>query len=131
MAQQINLYNPELHPKQEFLTAALMARVIVGFTLVLGGFGWSLTHEAGKLAQQREEWVRRALDEQAKLVQVTQQNPAPVNSLALQAEIKAVEEKLHERTRVVEVLKSSTVASGGGFSGLLQGFARQGVQGLW
>ncbi|HEY3325702.1 MAG TPA: hypothetical protein VGK14_00870 [Novimethylophilus sp.] len=131
MAQQINLINPELRPKFELLTAALMAKVVAAFALLLGIYAWSLSHEATKLAQQREEWAHRTQDEQSKLLQVAQRNPVRTVSQVLQAEIKMTAEKVSEREKVFAALKSGSIRSRAGFSGLLHGFARQSVNGLW
>lgn len=131
MAQQINLINPELRPRLESLTAAVMVRVVAAFALLLGIYAWSLSHEAARLAQQREELTRRTQDEQNRLLQVTRQNPARAASQVLQAEIKMTAEKVREREKVFAVLKSGSTRSRAGFSGLLQGFARQSVNGLW
>jgi len=131
MAQQINLFNPELSPKREVLTAGLMAGIILVFALLLGVYGWSLAQQADKLSRQRDDWVQRVQNEQNRLVQVTQQNPPRVASLTLPIEIKTAEEKLHDREKAFEMLRNGMLGSGSGFSTLLQGFARQSVNGLW
>ncbi len=131
MAQQINLLNPGLRPQQELLTPVFMLKMVAVFSLLLGVYGWSLSHEASKLAAERAAWMQRGQDEQNRLLQTIQQNPAHLPSKSLQAEIEAAARKLQERAKVFAALKSGSARSRAGFSGLLQGFARQGVNGLW
>jgi hypothetical protein len=69
--------------------------------------------------------------EQDTVVQLVRQFPARTSSKTLQDEIVAVQEKVHQRQQVFKVLESGVVGSKGGFSGLMQAFAHQGVNGLW
>lgn len=131
MAQQINLINPELRPKLELLTAALMLKVVAAFAVLLGVYAWSLSQEAARLLQQRDAWALRTQDEQNKLVRLTQQNPVRAASPALQAEIRLTAGKVHERESVFAALNNGSFRSRAEFSGLLQGFARHNVNGLW
>ncbi|TSA50734.1 MAG: hypothetical protein D4R48_00895 [Nitrosomonadales bacterium] len=131
MAQQINLLGKEFLPKRELLTAGFMVKVAVGFVLVLVAYVWFVTQEAGKLAGERDEWARRAQEGQARLMQAVKQAPTPESSKALQAEIAVLEENAHAREQVLAVLKSGAVGEGGGFSGMLQAFARQSLNGVW
>lgn len=131
MAQQINLVNPALYPKQELLTAATILQVAVGFMLLLGVYGGYLNRQVSDLSHQRADWVKRAQDEQIRLVQVTQQYPVLQPSKQLGEELAMMEGKVQQREKVFAVLKSGAVGDSRGFSGLMQAFARQGVNGLW
>lgn len=131
MSQQINLFNPALRPKKEYLSAGLMARVIAGFMVLLCAYGGYLNQRSSRLAIEREEWAKQVQVEQANLMQVVQQYPAHQPSKALRDEIVATEEKIYQREKVFEILNSGTVGVGGGFSGLMQAFAHQSVNGLW
>lgn len=131
MSQQINLYNPSLYPKQELLSAGLMAMFGLMFVVVLGAYGAYLNQQTVKLMQQRDELLKQAQAEQERLVQVAQQFPARQPSKALQDEIVETEDKFHQREKIFVALKSGAIGSNKGFSGLMQAFARQNVDGLW
>ncbi len=131
MSQQINLFNPALRPKKELLTAGLMAQVALLFVLALGAYGGYLHQQVAKLQQQRDALAQQAQVEQNKMVQVAQQFPARRASKELQDEIVAAQEKIQQREQVFKVLQSGVVGVKGGFSGVMQAFARQNVDGLW
>jgi hypothetical protein len=131
VSQQINLFNPALRPKNELLTAGTMAKAALLFVVVLGAYGSHLNQQTSKLKQQRDELLKQAQTGQGTMVQVARQFPARQPSKALQDEIVATEDKLHEREKVFAVLKSGSIGKNGGFSGLMQAFARQNVNGLW
>lgn len=131
MSQQINLFNPALRPKKELLTAGLMAQVVLLFVVVLGVYGGYLHQQVAKLQQQRDALAQQTQAEQERMVQVAQQFPARRSSKALQDEIVATQDKIQQREQVFNVLKSGVVGVNGGFSGVMQAFARQNVEGLW
>lgn len=131
MSQQINLINLSLRKQKDILSSTAMVRVAGGFLLLLcliSGYLFQLTH---KIEAERAEWAKRAEDAKISMTQVSQQFPSRQPSAMLQAEIKNVEEKIQSRNRVFDVLKSGAVGKSQGFSGLLQAFARQSVNGLW
>lgn len=131
MSQQINLFNPGLRPKRELLTAGMMAKAALVLMVVLGAYASQLSQQASRLKQQRDALLLQTQAEQSRLVQVAQQYPARAPSTVLRDEIGATTEKLHQREKVFEVLKSGSIGGKGGFSGLMQAFARQNVSGLW
>jgi len=131
MSQQINLVNPELRPKRELLTAVFMVKVAGVFAVLLGWYGWVLMHETAQLKQQRDRLEELAKTEQTRLVQVTQQNPPKTPSDELKQEIAAATTSVSEHQQVLEILKSGITGGNGGFYDVLQGFARQSVNGLW
>jgi len=131
MPQQINLLNKEFRPKRELLNADFMLKTAIGFALALGVYAGIVSRDAHKLASQREEWVQRAQEGQARLMRAVTQTPTPEDNKALLDKIAVEEEKAHSREQVLAVLKSGAVGEGGGFSGMLQAFARQSLNGLW
>lgn len=131
MSQQINLYNPALRPKNELLTAGTMAKAALVFVVVLGAYGSHLFQQTSRLKQQRDELLQQTQAEQGRMVQVAQQFPARAPSKALRDEIVATEDKLQQREKVFAVLKGGVIGAKGGFSGLMQAFARQNMSGLW
>jgi hypothetical protein len=131
MAQQINLVNPDLRPRLELLTPAFLLRAVGVFALALALYAWKISHDGAVLAAQYAEWQQRAQEEQVKLLQAMQQHPPKTPSPALQEEIKSTQQKIDEREKVFVALKNGAIRSNAGFTGILQGFARQSVNGLW
>lgn len=133
MSQQINLLNKEFRPKRELLDAALMLKVSVGFALLLGAYAGYISQEARKLATQRAEWIQRAQESQARIMHAVKQAPTPEDARAVQMEIATIEKDIQSREQVLSVLKSGDVGEnkGNGFSGMLQAFARQSLNGIW
>lgn len=99
--------------------------------LVLGAYASYLQQQTGKLMRQRDDLLVQVKQEQDKMVQVMQQFPPPKPSKTLLEEIADSEAKLSEREKAFEKLKSVGLGRGNGFSGLMQAFARQNVNGLW
>jgi hypothetical protein len=131
VSQQINLYNPALYPKKELLTAGFMAMMGMLLILVLGAYAGYLQQQTSRLMQQRDELVKQAQAEQEKMLQVVQQFPVRQPSKALQDEIAGMEDKIYQREKIFAVLKSGAIGSSKGFSGLMQAFARQNMNGVW
>jgi len=131
VSQQINLYNPALYPKKELLTAGFMATMGVLLFVLLGAYAAHLKQQAARLMQQRDALISQTKQEQEKTVRLAKQFPARQPSPTLQGEIAAAEAEMRDREQVFEVLKGGGFGGSTGFSGLMQAFARQNVDGLW
>lgn len=131
MSRQINLVNVSLRKQTALLSSANTVRIVGGFFLLLSLIAAYLSQQTHKLETERADAVRLADDARNGMTQAAQQFPPRASSPMLQAEIRNIEEKINSRDRVFEVLKSGVVGKSQGFSGLLEAFARQGVNGLW
>lgn len=131
MSQQINLYNPALYPKKELLTPGFMVTMGLLLILLLGSYAGYVQQQTSQLLRQRDDLLAQVKQEQDKMVQMSQQYPPLKPSKALQDEITATEDKVHQRQKILEVLKGGGLGGNKGFSGLMQAFARQNVNGLW
>ena len=130
MAQQINLYNPELRRKREWWTLTNAALAAGLFAVVLVSVGAYFKIQSRNAAS---EVV--ALDVQmAQAMQQMQQVGAPVGRADAEKELKQLQESLAARREVLVALQAGTGLQGDatvGFADYLRGLARQSVSGLW
>lgn len=131
MAQQINLYKPELRPKPDYLTLNNMAKASGGFLALMVLLSVNLILKTHDLSRQRESAVATVQGEQTRLLEVTQKFPVAKPDPGLVDEIARLETERLQREQVLEIVKGGDLAASGGFSGMMQAFARQTVQGVW
>jgi hypothetical protein len=131
MSQQINLVNPALRPQKVLLSADQMAWVAACSVLLLFAYAGLLVRQNSVLGTERAALAAQMQAEQESLARAVQQYPTRVSSKVLQDEVAATQDKVSQREKVFAVLNSGVVGVNGGFSGLMQAFARQGVNGLW
>ena len=131
MTRQINLFNPALRFKREWLTGKSLLNGIGVMVVLLGLYGgvvrWEnqqLSGEAsrvgGELGQMQEELTRLNQDIAARKV-----------SSETEAALQRAEAALQGRERVLDALQSGALGSPEGFSEFLRAFARQSQDGLW
>ena len=131
MTRQINLYNPALRLKREWLTGKSLLNGIGVMVVLLGLYGgvvrWEnqqLTDEAsrvgGELGQMQEELARLNQDIATRKV-----------SSETEAALQRAEAALQGRERLRDALQSGALGSPEGFSEFLRAFARQAQDGLW
>ncbi|OGS95330.1 MAG: fimbrial assembly protein [Gallionellales bacterium RIFCSPLOWO2_02_FULL_57_47] len=131
MSQQINLFNPVFLKQRKYFSLLTILQALG--LVVLGSlffYGYAL-YQVGQLKQQSEETTRRFNAEQARLVRYTEEFSPQQANLALQAEVRRLEQELAEQTRMVDTLKSGSVGNTTGYSQYMRAFSRQAVQGLW
>lgn len=131
MSQQINLFNPALLKKREWLTATTLALGVVAtlVCVVLWGL-WAraqvhrLEQEAAPLAQQLQS-TQEQLTSLAKTMSDRKPDPR------LEHELKTAQGALLARQAVAGVLEKGLGAQAVGFAEYLRGFARQATAGVW
>ena len=131
MSQQINLLLPALRPRFDWLGLP----VVAGAALV----GLALISLMAILGQTRAVSLRAAEAEiKSQLTAAQQQVQALGQSLAarqgdtsLDRQITAARLALTQRQEVLAVIAQGDVTQGSAYSGLLQGFSRQTVNGVW
>lgn len=130
MSQQINLINPALRPKRDWLSLPTVLLVVALILLVEIGLYATARVEQARLSRQN-----LALADDAKRVQeqllvlskaLADQRPDP----ALAAQIEERSEMLKSSEQVLSALQALN-SSEGGFSHFFQGFSRQVMNGLW
>jgi len=129
--QQVNLFQPVFRKKQEPLTARAMvqvcATVLAGLVLMYGYISWrvaDLDQELVQLQAQHADSLRR-------LEEASRKFPARKKSQLLGAEVQRLAAEKAAKQRVIRAISQGGPSEGRGFSGYLEGLARQRVDGLW
>lgn len=131
MSQQINLLLPALRPRFDWLAlpvvmgAALVGLALISLLAVLG-----ITRAANLKASEAE--IKSQLAAVQQQVQVLGQSVAGrQGDAALDRQIASARLALTQRQEVLAVIAQGDVTQGSAYSGLLQGFSRQTVDGVW
>lgn len=131
MSQQINLYNPALRKRREWLSLPVIA-VVTGLVLLVevaaaAWQGWERADVQSRLAgmQSQLRLLQEEVQTIARVVAERQSDPA------LAKEIERANEALRQREEVFKALETAAADSGNGFSGYFMAFARQTMDGLW
>jgi hypothetical protein len=131
MSQQINLILPALRPRFDWLAlpvvagAALAGLVLISILAALG-----MTREVSLKAHQAE-MQSQLLAVQQKVQSFSQSLAARQGDTLLARQITAVRLGVTQRQEVLAVIAQGDVTQGNAYSGLLQGFSRQTVEGVW
>lgn len=131
MSQQINLLLPALRPRFDWLAlpvvagVALAGLVLISILAVLG-----LTQAANLKATEAQ--INNQLAAVQQQVQALGQSlAARQGDTSLDRQIVAARLALTQRQEVLAVIAQGDVTQGSAYSGLLQGFSRQTVDGVW
>jgi len=131
MSQQINLVLPALRPRFDWLAlpvvggAALAGIVLISLMALLG-----ISRSAELRASETE--IKSQLAAVQQQVQVLGQSlAARQGDTSLDRQIAASRLGLTQRQEVLAVIAQGDVTQGNAYSGLLQGFSRQTVEGVW
>ncbi|MFZ2972506.1 MAG: PilN domain-containing protein [Ferribacterium limneticum] len=131
MSQQINLLLPALRPRFDWLAlpvvagVALAGLVLISILAVLG-----LTQAANLKATEAE--IKNQLAAVQQQVQTLGQSLAARHGdTSLDRQIATARLALTQRQEVLAVIAQGDITQGSAYSGLLQGFSRQIVDGVW
>jgi hypothetical protein len=132
MAQQINLYDPSLERKRDWLALGNMVGLAAFLAVAVGAAGYLARLDLPALNAQataNESQLKAARDQIAALgQQAASRKPDP----RVEQEVAAKRMLLAARGEVLATLRQSLgPEAGGSFADYLQGFARQTVSGLW
>ncbi|NTV70936.1 MAG: hypothetical protein HGA71_12405 [Azonexaceae bacterium] len=131
MSQQINLLLPALRPRFDWLAlpvvaaAALAGLVLISLLAVLG------ISQAARLKAQETEIRNQLAAVQQQVQSLGQSLAARKGDSGLDGQITAARLAVTQRQEVLAVVARGDVTQGNAYSGLLQGFSRQIVGGVW
>lgn len=131
MSQQINLILPALRPRFDWLAlpvvagAALAGLVLIGILAALG------MNQAVSLRAHETEIKNQLLAVQQQVQSLGQSLAARQGDTSLERQIAATRLGVTQRQEVLAVIAQGDVTQGNAYSGLLQGFSRQIVEGVW
>lgn len=131
MSQQINLLNPELLTRRDWLDARRIAQLAGAMVLVmLVAYGWT-SYRVNRMGQEHQSVSAELASLKHELDQALLQHQPRPPSKRLQEEVAMAEAALADRQRVLAFLQGGGLGKAQGFSGYMEAFARQRVQGLW
>ncbi len=131
MSQQINLYDPALLRKREWLTAANLAAGCGVLLLAVGGWGAAARTQLATLEAESRELAPAVKGLQDQIVALGKQAASAKPDARLEAELAAARKRLRLRRDVLAALKKGVGAESRSFAEYLRGFARQAPKGLW
>jgi len=131
MSQQINLLLPELRPRFDWLALPVVGGAALAGLLLLVAMA-VMTAMATDGLKAREANVRNQLAALQQQVQSLGRTlGARQADTALERQIAAARLAVSQRQEVLNVIAQGDVAGSNAYSGLLQGFSRQIVDGVW
>lgn len=131
MTRQINLYNPTLRLKREWLTGASLLNGIGVMVVLLGLYGGVVRWENQQLTEEANRIGGELGGMQEEVTRLGQEIASRKVSNETQTALQQAEAALQGRERVQEALGSGALGSPEGFSEFLRAFARQTQDGLW
>lgn len=131
MSQQINLLLPELRPRFDWLALPVVAGAAMAVLVLIVALSSLAALKSRDLQSRDSEQAARLTAAQQQIQVLGQALGARQADARLPAEIEAMRLAVTQRQEVMAVINQGAVGQNGGFSGLLQGFSRQMVDGVW
>lgn len=131
MTQQINLYNPALRARREWLTGKTLLYGLGVLGVLLGLYGGVLRWHNQQLSEEANRISAQLARQKTELSRLNEEIEQRKLSSETQAALQHAEAVLRGRERVREALGSGDLGSSEGFSQFLRAFARQTQEGLW
>jgi cell division protein FtsB len=131
MSQQINLLLPALRPRFDWLALPVVAgAALAGFALmaILAVLGVS---QAASLKAREADIASQLRAAQQQMQSLAQSIAARQGDNTLEQQIEAARLGIAQRQEVIAVIAQGDVTKGNAYSGLVQGFSRQIVEGVW
>lgn len=131
IAQQINLYLPELRPNREVLTAARLARTVAAVVVVM------------MLLSALSYWQRSGLQEELAVVQaevsaqterteqIERDAASRSSNQTLLRDIETRETRLTQSQELLEFLRNTTLGNSTGYSEFMKDLSRASFDGIW
>lgn len=131
MSQQINLFNPAFRKQREWFAASMLVQALAALTLIMAGVYGYQYRQATLLDKQIKTGATSLAQKQARLVKVAAEHAPRQKNVALEKQVREMEQQLKDEEAVLEVLQSGSLGNTQGYSGYMRAFARQTVNGLW
>jgi len=131
MTRQINLFNPALRLKKEWLTGKSLMNGIGVMVVVLGLYGGVVRWQNQQLSEEASRIGAELGQMQEELTRLNEELVQRKVSSETEAALRRAEAALQGRERVRAALESGALGSSEGFAEFLRAFARQTQDGLW
>lgn len=131
MSQQINLLNPQLFTRKDWLNAYFLVGLSGAAVLLMAVlFAWS-DYRAAQLGQEHQALTAEMAMVKSRLDGAMQAHAPKAPSKGLEEELTRAEATLLSRRQIIAFLAGDGIGNHDGFSGYLEAFARQNLTGLW
>ncbi|WOB09555.1 PilN domain-containing protein [Piscinibacter gummiphilus] len=131
MTQNINLYDPSLRAKREWLTAVNAATAVGVCTLAVVLAGAWAVHDVRTLREPATQTHTALEAAQKDLVELTQRLAQTKPDVRLQGELRAIQAAVTQRQSAFSLLQAGGLGNETGHANALNAFARQSINGLW
>ena len=131
MSQQINLLLPELRPRFDWLALPVVAAAGLAGLLLIVGLASLGSMRVNALAENENARRTQLATLQQQVQAFGQQLGARQGDRTLDKQLAAARSAVAERQEVLSIVAQGDLPASHAYSGLLQGFARQVVEGVW
>lgn len=131
MSQEINLLNPLLRPRRDWLAFDTVAPVALAAFLLMAALSSYARLEAGKASRLQSAAGAQLAAVQAELQAVQAALAAKKNDPALERESVQLADRIRQHREVLRLAESSAIEKGVGVAEVMRGFSRQIVDGVW
>lgn len=131
MSQQINLLLPALRPRFDWLALPVVAAIALGGLVLIAILSTAGAIQVASLKVREAEIKNELATVQQQVQSIGQALAARQGDSSLEKQIAAARLGLTQRQEVLAVIARGDVTQGTAYSGLLQGFSRQTVEGVW
>ncbi len=131
MTQQINLINPDLQPRHDWLAFKSVALATGVAAALVTIFSVYATISAGSALSAQQQASERLAAKQQELEGVQATLAARKGDPALDQEIERLKQEVAARREVLRLAEESATTGGAGFADMMRGFSRQAMDGVW
>lgn len=131
MSQQINLLLPELRPRFDWLALPVVASAGIAGLLLIGALATIATLRTQSLAAGENTLRAEMTNAQQQVQTLGQRLGERQGDAALDAQLASARTAVAQRQEVLNIVAQGDLPAGQAYSGLLQGFARQVLNGVW
>ncbi|MDQ2075219.1 MSHA biogenesis protein MshI [Marinimicrobium sp. ABcell2] len=127
--QQINLYLPEFRPNRKPVRAVHMGWALLAAAVLLVLISLWSSYRTGGLANQVAQEEQKLNELQGQVATLQQQQPR-LRGPGLETEVERLQQEIRRRERIKALIAQQNMGNAEGFSGQLQGLARQSMEDL-
>lgn len=129
--QQINLLNPALIKKTEFLNPNNIALLLGVMLLALLGYAWMENQALSKLQQTREQVAKQLSSTEMQMTEMREIQAKKNDVTAHLKQIEALEQKITMQNEMIKAIGLNKTEQSQSYAEILKAFSRQSIDGLW
>jgi Tfp pilus assembly protein PilN len=129
--QQINLLNPALIKKSDFLNPNNIAILLGVLVIGLFGYAWMEHHTLSQLQQSKEQLAKQISNSEKQLTEMRDIQAKKNDVSAQLKQIQALEQKIAFHQQTINAIGLNKMAQTQSYAEILKAFSRQSFDGLW